>query len=274
MKCRFCPTGPATDGPHARWPYRPCGPRSRRSRAPPASWGAQAGSARSSSRRRSLTLVAVPARLGQEVLQPLHARQTRAGHRFDPGQAGQRLVPVARRQQPGQLLAKPAPLGEVEEQVIKTRRARLQRPRRTYLPLSHHAPTRRGIPSLRSTTGLLKRQPATARFNELPVAICRCARAARSVGSSPGAVRRDPDPRLRSDPPVTSTPWCAGIPPAPRSRGASNNVGSPGDGRATVPLALTIGTPQLAPDSWTPPGGCDVMPRTEIPTMEWGAALP
>jgi site-specific DNA recombinase len=52
----------------------------------------------------------VPPRLGQEELQPLHRRMLRTGHRLGPGQRGQRLVPLPRRQQPGQVLPEPPPL--------------------------------------------------------------------------------------------------------------------------------------------------------------------
>jgi hypothetical protein len=34
------------------------------------------------------------------------------GHRFGAGQAGQRLVAIAGHEQPGQVLAKPTPLGQ------------------------------------------------------------------------------------------------------------------------------------------------------------------
>src|SRR5439155_10252699 len=62
----------------------------------------------------------VPPRLGQEELQPLHRRQLGPGHRLRPGQRGQRLVPLPRRQQPGQVLAEPPPLRHMREQVIET----------------------------------------------------------------------------------------------------------------------------------------------------------
>ena len=52
----------------------------------------------------------IPPRLGQEELQPLHRPVLRPGHRLGPGQRGQRLVPVPRRQQPGQVLPEPPPL--------------------------------------------------------------------------------------------------------------------------------------------------------------------
>ena len=52
----------------------------------------------------------IPPGLRQEELQPLHRRVLRPGHRLGPGQRGQRLVPVPRRQQPGQVLTEPTPL--------------------------------------------------------------------------------------------------------------------------------------------------------------------
>ena len=52
----------------------------------------------------------IPPGLRQEELQPLHRRMLRPGHRLGPGQRGQRLVPVPRRQQPGQVLPEPPPL--------------------------------------------------------------------------------------------------------------------------------------------------------------------
>jgi hypothetical protein len=55
-------------------------------------------------------LLRIPPRLRQEELQPLYRRMLRPGHRFSPGQRGQRLVPVPRRQQPCQVLPEPPPL--------------------------------------------------------------------------------------------------------------------------------------------------------------------
>jgi hypothetical protein len=49
----------------------------------------------------------IPPRLREEELQPLHRRILRPGHRLGPGQRRQRLVPVPRRQQPGQVLPEP-----------------------------------------------------------------------------------------------------------------------------------------------------------------------
>ena len=62
----------------------------------------------------------IPYRFGQEELQPLHRRQLGPGHRLRPGQPGQRLVPLPRRQQPRQVLAEPPPLRYMGEQVIET----------------------------------------------------------------------------------------------------------------------------------------------------------
>ena len=75
-------------------------------------------------------LVSIPPRLGQEELQPLHRRMLRPRDRLGPGQRGQRLVPVPRRQQPGQVLPEPPPLRQRPEQVIKPGRILFQRPRR------------------------------------------------------------------------------------------------------------------------------------------------
>src|SRR5262249_1812563 len=60
--------------------------------------------------------------------------------RLRPGQAGQRLVPVPRGQQPGQVLPKPAPLRQRREQVVEPGRVALQRPRRrrARTPRGHH----------------------------------------------------------------------------------------------------------------------------------------
>jgi len=52
----------------------------------------------------------IPPGLRQEELQPLHRRMLRSRHRLGPGQRRQRLVPVPRRQQPGQVLPEPPPL--------------------------------------------------------------------------------------------------------------------------------------------------------------------
>jgi site-specific DNA recombinase len=62
----------------------------------------------------------LPHRFRKEELQPLHRRQLGPGHRLRPRQGRQRLVPVPRRQQPGQVLAEPPPLRHMSEQVIET----------------------------------------------------------------------------------------------------------------------------------------------------------
>ncbi len=49
-------------------------------------------------------LLELPGRLRQEELQPLHRRVLGTGHRFRPGQRGERLVPVSWQQQTGQVL--------------------------------------------------------------------------------------------------------------------------------------------------------------------------
>jgi hypothetical protein len=41
------------------------------------------------------------------------------GHRFGAGQAGQCLGAIAGQQQPGQVLAKPTPLGRRPEEIIE-----------------------------------------------------------------------------------------------------------------------------------------------------------
>ena len=88
-----------------------------------------------------IDLVSVPPGLGQEELQPLHRRVLRPGHRLGPGQRGQRLVPVPRRQQPGQVLPEPPPLRHTSEQIIEPGRIPLQRTRRrrtrSDVPSSH-----------------------------------------------------------------------------------------------------------------------------------------
>ena len=74
------------------------------------------------------------------VLEP--HRVLRPGHRLGPGQRGQRLVPVPRRQQPRQVLPEPPPLRQTAEQVIKPGRIPLQRARRrgTGTMSGHHTP--------------------------------------------------------------------------------------------------------------------------------------
>jgi hypothetical protein len=54
----------------------------------------------------------VPPGLGQEEVQALHRRMLRPDHRLRPGQSRQRLVPIPRREQPDQVLAKTPPLRE------------------------------------------------------------------------------------------------------------------------------------------------------------------
>ena len=66
----------------------------------------------------------------------------RPGHRLRPGQSRQRLVPVPRRQQSGQVLAEPPPLRHTSKKIIEPGRVPLQRARRrrTRPASSHHAP--------------------------------------------------------------------------------------------------------------------------------------
>jgi hypothetical protein len=54
--------------------------------------------------------VGVPDRLRHEELQPLGLGVAGAGDRFGVGQSGERLVALAWRQQPGQVVPEPAPL--------------------------------------------------------------------------------------------------------------------------------------------------------------------
>ncbi|WP_331772898.1 hypothetical protein OG948_56590 (plasmid) [Embleya sp. NBC_00888] len=68
----------------------------------------------------------------EEELRPLHRRVLRADHRLGTRQAGQRLVPVPRRQQPDRVLPKPPPPRERPEQVVEPGRIPLQRPRRRH----------------------------------------------------------------------------------------------------------------------------------------------
>ena len=87
-----------------------------------------------------IDLLRIPPRLRQEELQPLHRSMARPGHRLSPGQRGQRLVPVPRSQQPGQVLPEPPPLRQRAEQIVKPGRIPLQRPRRhrTRPTFGHH----------------------------------------------------------------------------------------------------------------------------------------
>ena len=115
-----------------------------------------------------IDLLRIPPGLGQEELQPLHRRMLRPGHRLGPGQRGQRLVPVPRRQQPGQVLPEPPPLRQRAEQVIKPGRIPLQRARRrrTRPTSRHHTPQ-----STSRHYSLAYREPAP-RVNKLPL-VCR-----------------------------------------------------------------------------------------------------
>lgn len=103
-------------------------------------------------------LLGLPGRLGQEELQPLYPRHSRTGHRLRPCQASDRLVPLPRRQQPGQILTKPPPLGQAEEEVVEPSRVVLQRSRRrrTRTASSHLQPPAR---QLTPTTGLRPTRP-------------------------------------------------------------------------------------------------------------------
>ena len=66
-------------------------------------------------------------------------------HRLGPGQRGQRLVPVPRRQQPGQVLPEPPPLRHMSKKIIEPGRIPLQRARcgRRRPASRHHAPRSR-----------------------------------------------------------------------------------------------------------------------------------
>ncbi|WUU43336.1 CHAT domain-containing protein [Streptomyces sp. NBC_00659] len=79
-----------------------------------------------------------------------------------PCQAGDRLVPLPRRQQPGQVLTKTPPLGQAEEEVIEPGRVPLQRLRRgrTRTASSHLHPPSKAVDSYhRPTTNPPRRQP-------------------------------------------------------------------------------------------------------------------
>ncbi len=104
-------------------------------------------------------LIGLPGGLGQEELQPLHPRHPRTRRRLRPRQAGDRLVPVPWRQQSGQVLTKPPPLGQAEEEVVEPGRVLLQRPRRgrTRTASSHLQPP---ATQLTPTTGLRPTRPA------------------------------------------------------------------------------------------------------------------
>jgi hypothetical protein len=100
------------------------------------------GSGRVSQQRLQATRVdrfLAPGRLGQEELQPLYRRMLGVGHRFGAGQAGQRLVANAGQEQPGQVLAKPPPLGQRLEEIIEVDGVRFQWTGRgrTRQPLRH-----------------------------------------------------------------------------------------------------------------------------------------
>jgi hypothetical protein len=62
-----------------------------------------------------------------------------ANHGFRTGQAGQRLVAITGQEQPGQVLAKPRPLGQRPEEIIKPDGAPFQRTMRgrTRQPIRH-----------------------------------------------------------------------------------------------------------------------------------------
>ena len=103
--------------------------------------------------------VRIRAGLGHKELQPLHRRMLRPRDRLGPGQRRQRLVPLPRRQQPGQVLPEPPPLRHTSKKVIKPGRIPLQRARRyrTARPTSRHhvlhqqvMPLLPGIPPTRS----------------------------------------------------------------------------------------------------------------------------
>jgi hypothetical protein len=67
----------------------------------------------------AINLLSIPPGFRQEELQPLHRRMLRAGRRLGSRQRRQRLVPVPRRQQTGQVFPEPPPLRQRAEQVIK-----------------------------------------------------------------------------------------------------------------------------------------------------------
>ena len=81
----------------------------------------------------------VPGRLGEEELEPLDGWRLRPDDRLGPDQAGQRLVPITRQQQPLQVLPKAAPLGERAQAIVELARVLFEWPRggRTRQSLRH-----------------------------------------------------------------------------------------------------------------------------------------
>ena len=81
--------------------------------------GAVAGSARSSSSGGAFTASGSHTDSDKKNCSRCTAA-AQPGHRLGPGQGRQRLVPLPRRQQPGQVLPEPPPLRHMREQVIET----------------------------------------------------------------------------------------------------------------------------------------------------------
>ena len=71
----------------------------------------------------------LPGRLGEEPLQALRRRGLRPEVRLGPRQPGQRLVALARQEQPVQIVAEGATLGQAREAVVELPDVGLQRDR-------------------------------------------------------------------------------------------------------------------------------------------------
>lgn len=125
----------------------------------PPSCGAVADCSRQQFKPPVVDLLGLPGGLGQKERQPLHPRPPRAGDGLRPGQAGDRLVPLPRRQQPGQILTTTPPLSQAEEEIVEPGRALLQRPRhrRTRTTSGHLQPS---TEQLTLTTGRRPIRPA------------------------------------------------------------------------------------------------------------------
>src|SRR4030095_2975758 len=73
--------------------------------------------------------IGVPGRLRKEKLQALHRGRLGPDDGLRPNQRGESLIPIPRQEEPLQILAKTAPLGQGLEQLVKMGRVLLQRPR-------------------------------------------------------------------------------------------------------------------------------------------------
>ncbi|GGL95423.1 hypothetical protein GCM10010129_44190 [Streptomyces fumigatiscleroticus] len=121
-----------------------------------------------------IDLLMLPRRFGEEEPQPLHRRVLGPGHRFRPGQGGQRLVPLPRGRQPGQVPAQTPPLGQRVEEAIEAGGVILERPRRRWTrTTSGHGD--HPCPSFTATT--VRRQQATGRSSYTAGKLTRCVQA-------------------------------------------------------------------------------------------------